>query len=579
MEKEKSKVFEDMDRLLQAIQARFDAGLSPAALMVAYFDWIIHLANSPGKQFELLGQMFEKQIKCANYLTMSFIDPECPICEEPVEHDRRWQSEEWQKWPFNIYYQTFLLIQRWWQNATTGIMGVTCHHEDVVSFVGRQLLDIFSPTNFILTNPEVLKMTMEEKGANLLKGLANLIEDTNCRLEGKKPKGSERYKVGKNMALTPGKVIFQNDLIELIQYEPQTKKVYSQPVLIIPAWIMKYYILDLVPDKSLVKYLVEKGHTVFMVSWKNPGPEDRDKGMDDYLKLGAMTAIDIVSMITPDEKIHAVGYCLGGTLLTIAAAAMSRDGDNRLKTITLLAAQVDFTEAGELMLFIDEGQVTYLENQMWFDGFLDAKIMSGAFQLLRSNDLIWSRLVHEYLLGKRQPMFDLMAWNADATRMPYRMHSEYLRKLFLQNELSRGLYEVDGRPIAVSDIRCPAFLVSTIKDHVAPWRSVYKFNLSSDAERVTFVLTSGGHNAGIISEPDHPRRTYQISTRTEREKYVDPDTWRKNTPVKKGSWWIPWQEWLMENSSGQMPSPRTMGDPENGIVPIMDAPGSYVLVE
>jgi polyhydroxyalkanoate synthase subunit PhaC len=579
MEKEKIKGFEDMDRFLQAIQSRFDAGLSPTALMLAYFDWAIHLANSPGKQLELLKQLYEKQIKCINYWFKGSVDPECPVCEEPMEYDRRWQSEEWKKWPFNIYYQTFLLTQRWWQNATTGILGVSCHHEDVVSFVTRQALDIFSPTNFILTNPEVLKVTMEEKGANLLKGLANVIEDTQCKLEGKKPKGAERYKVGKNLALTPGKVIFKNDLMELIQYEPQTQKVYAQPVLIIPAWIMKYYILDLIPEKSLVKFLVDKGHTVFMVSWKNPGPEDRDKGMDDYLKQGAMAAINIVSQITPSKKIHTVGYCLGGTLLTIAAAVMARKGDNRLETITLLAAQVDFTEAGELMLFIDEGQVTYLENQMWFDGYLDAKIMSGAFQLLRSNDLIWSRLVNEYLLGKRQPMFDLMAWNNDATRMPYRMHSEYLRKLFLQNELSRGRYEVDGLPIAVSDIRCPAFLVSTIKDHVAPWRSVYKFNLSSDAERITFVLTSGGHNAGIISEPDHPRRTYQISTRREGEKYIDPDTWRKTTPVKKGSWWLAWQEWLVENSSGEMPSPRTMGDPENGIVPIMDAPGSYVLVE
>jgi polyhydroxyalkanoate synthase subunit PhaC len=579
MEKEKSKGFENMDRFLQAVQARFDAGLSPAALMLAYFDWAMHLANSPGKQMELLEQLFEKQIRCINYWVKGSVDPECPVCEEPADHDRRWQSEEWKKWPFNIYYQTFLLTQRWWQNATTGIIGVSCHHEDVVSFVARQLLDIFSPTNFILTNPEVLKVTMEEKGANLLKGVANFMEDTQRKLEGEKPKGAERYRVGENMALTPGKVIFKNDLIELIQYEPQTQKVYAQPVLIIPAWIMKYYILDLVPDKSLVKFLVDKGHTVFMVSWKNPGPEDRDKGMDDYLRKGAMAAIDIVSRITPYKKIHAVGYCLGGTLLTIAAAAMSRKGDDRLKSITLLAAQVDFTEAGELMLFIDESQVTYLENQMWLNGYLDAKVMSGAFQLLRSNDLIWSRLVNEYLLGKRQPMFDLMAWNADATRMPYRMHSEYLRKLFLQNELSRGRYEVDGRPIAVSDIRCPAFLVSTIKDHVAPWHSVYKFNLSSDAERVTFVLTSGGHNAGIISEPDHPRRTYQISTRNEGEKYIDPDTWKKETPVKKGSWWLAWQEWLVENSSGEMPAPRTVGDPEDGIVPIMDAPGSYVLME
>ena len=577
MEKEKSKRFENLDRFLHAVQARYDAGLSPAALLLAYFDWAIHLANSPGKQLELLEEILEKQIKCLNYSFKSTVDPECTLCVDPPSDDRRWVSEEWKKWPFNIYCQAFLLTQKWWQKATTEVAGVSCHHEDVVSFVARQLLDVFSPTNFILTNPEVLKVTIEERGANLLKGLANFLEDGQRKFEGKKPKGAEKFKVGENMGITPGKVIFRNDLFELIQYEATTDKVYAQPVLIIPAWIMKYYILDLVPRKSLVKYLVDKGHTVFMISWKNPGPEDRDKGMDDYLKDGAMAAIDIVSKITPCKKIHAVGYCLGGTLLTIAASAMARKGDDRLKSITLLAAQTDFTDAGEMMLFIDESQVTYLEDQMWLNGYLDTKQMSGAFQLIRSNDLIWSRLINEYLLGKRQPMFDLMAWNADATRMPYKMHSEYLRKLFLKNELSRGRYEVDGRPVVLSDIHCPIFFVSTISDHVAPWRSVYKFNLSSDAEEVTFVLTSGGHNAGIISEPDHPRRTYQISKRKEGEKYVDPDTWRKITPVKKGSWWLAWGEWLVKNSSGEV-SPPGMGDPEDGFVPLMDAPGSYVLM-
>jgi polyhydroxyalkanoate synthase len=341
---------------------------------------------------------------------------------------------------------------------------------------------------------------------------------------------------------------------------------------------MKYYILDLSPSNSLVKYLVDKGHSVFMVSWKNPGAEDRDLGMDDYRSLGVMAALDAVAAVIPDQKIHAVGYCLGGTLLSIAAAAMARDGDDRLQSVTLFTAQTDFTEAGELMLFIDESEVSYLEDTMWHQGYLDTLQMAGAFQLLRSNDLVWSRIIGDYLMGERRPMIDLMAWNADATRMPYRMHSEYLRRLFLGNDLFEGRFQVDGRPIALNDIRRPVFMVATCKDHVAPWRSVYKFHLLSDAAEVTFVLTSGGHNAGIVSEPGHPRRTYQIATSREGDRYVDPDSWQAATPVRQGSWWRPWQEWLARRSSGQV-SPPSMGRPEKGLTQLCDAPGLYVLMK
>jgi polyhydroxyalkanoate synthase len=298
--------------------------------------------------------------------------------------------------------------------------------------------------------------------------------------------------------------------------------------------------------------------------------------MEDYRQSGLMAALDAVSAILPGRKIHTVGYCLGGTLLTIAAAAMARDGDRRIKTISLLAAQTDFSEAGELLLFINESQVAFLEDMMWDQGYLDSDQMAGAFQLLRSNDLIWSRLVHDYLLGKRQSPNDLMAWNADRTRMPFRMHSEYLRHIFLGNELAVGHYKVNDRSIAITDIRAPIFAVGTEKDHVAPWRSVYKINLLADADEVTFVLTSGGHNAGIVSEPGHDRRSFQMACRTDRDCYVDPDTWQALAPKQIGSWWPAWQEWLVRHSAEQRIQPPALGAPDKGLYPLCDAPGTYV---
>ena len=291
----------------------------------------------------------------------------------------------------------------------------------------------------------------------------------------------------------------------MIQYEPQTKTVGKEPVLIIPAWIMKYYILDLSPQNSLVNWLVGQGHTVFMVSWKNPGKEDSELGLDDYYRLGAMVALDAVSAVVPDTKIHLTGYCLGGTLAMITAAAMAHKGDDRLKSLTLFAAQGDFTEAGELMLFVSESGVSYLKNMMWGQGYLDTRQMAGAFQMLRSYDLIWSKIVHDYLMGKREDMFDLMAWNADATRMPARMHGEYLEKLFLHNEFAAGRFAVEGELVAPEDIKVPIFAVSTETDHVAPWRSVHKIHLMMNGP-VRFILTSGGHNAGIVNEPGHKNR-------------------------------------------------------------------------
>ncbi|HTH16111.1 MAG TPA: alpha/beta fold hydrolase, partial [Magnetospirillum sp.] len=347
--------------------------------------------------------------------------------------------------------------------------------------------------------------------------------------------------------------------------------------LIVPAWIMKYYILDLSPANSMVRWLVSKGHTVFVISWKNPGAEDRDLGMADYRRLGVTAALDVINAIVPGRKVHATGYCLGGTLLSIAASAMARDGDDRLASLTLLAAQTDFEDAGEIMLFIDESQVTYLEDIMWDRGYLDTKQMVGAFQLLRSNDLVWSRMVRRYFLGEDDHANDLMAWNADATRMPYRMHTEYLRRLFLNNLLAKGRYTVEGRPIALTDIRAPICAVGTTKDHVAPWQSVYKIGILTDTE-VTFILCNGGHNAGIVSEPGHQHRSYQIATHADADKYIDPNTWAARTPHHEGSWWEAWEAWLVKNSSGDMIAPPAMGAPDKGCPPVADAPGHYVLM-
>jgi polyhydroxyalkanoate synthase len=564
-----------MDRLLHAAVGRVTLGISPVSLALAFADWSLQLAFSPGKQQQLVEKAVRKATRFSLYALRAAADPETPACIEPLPQDRRFRGAAWQRWPYNLTYQSFLLTQQWWHNATTGIRGVSRHHENVVSFVTRQILDVYSPANFIATNPEILETSWREGGQNFVRGALNFVEDWERAIAGRPPVGSEAIRVGREVAITPGKVVYRNRLIELIQYAPATEQVYAEPVLIVPAWIMKYYILDLSPHNSLVRYLVERGHTVFMVSWRNPRSDDRDLDMEDYRLLGVARALQVIGAIVPDRKVHAVGYCLGGTLMAIAAAVLARDGADRLASMTLLAAQTDFREAGELSLFIDYSQLAYLEDLMWDQGYLDTKQMAGAFQLLRSNDLIWSRLLHDYLVGRRAPMIDLMAWNADATRMPFRMHSEYLRKLFLNNDLAEGRYEVDERPVVLSDIRLPIFAVATETDHVAPWRSVYKIHLPTDTD-ITFVLTKGGHNAGIVSEPGHPRRHYRLSHHREDEHYVDPDTWLLRTPIEEGSWWPAWQAWLAEQSS-ESGAPPPIGAPDKGHVALYDAPGTYVL--
>lgn len=565
-----------LDLRFQAAVARATLSISPVSLLLATVDWAAHLAGSPGKRLELVNLAQEHLRRITEYAgSVAFASPGFPAlrCIAPPAQDRRFADPAWQNWPFNVMHQSFLLAEEWWQAATTGIAGVSAHHEHVVSFAARQLLDVLSPGNYLPTNPVVLQRTASAAGLNLLNGLGNLADDAARLLTGQPPAGAEAFAVGRDVAVTPGKVVLRTPLMELIQYAPTTGQVRPEPVLIVPAWIMKYYILDLSPHNSLVRYLVGQGFTVFCISWKNPGSAEAGMGMDDYLQLGFFAALDAIGAIVPGRKVHAAGYCLGGTLLSIANAAMARDDDERLASMTLFCAQTDFTEPGELALFIDEGEVSLLEAQMAETGYLTAGQMAGAFQLLRSYDLLWSRMVGEYLMGERPPMNDLMAWNADTTRMPARMHSQYLRQLFLNDALSEGRYLVGGRPISLSDLRTPSYCVATLTDHVAPWRSVHKLHYLTSVE-LRFVLTNGGHNAGIVSEPGRPHRHFQALDRPAYENYIAPDDWLQRAPRHEGSWWPDWSAWLQARSGAPVAPPR-LG---NAACPALcDAPGSYVL--
>lgn len=557
---------ERIDRLMHAALARATGGVSPAALGLAWLDWAWHLANSPGKQMSLAQQMLQ---------TWWNQPPGMPRTDNRVP---RFADPDWERWPFGLMRDMFLHTERFWQAATTGLRGVSPRHEQVISFAARQWTDCLSPSNCWWLNPEVLRVAFKTCGRNFIAGGAHWLEHQQEIWSGYMPGTSRRRCapscVGQNVAITPGKVVYRNALMELIQYAPQTQAVRQEAVLFVPSWILKYYILDLSPHNSLVRYLVNRGHTVFMISWKNPRAEARDLGLNDYLESGFFEALAQVRRIAGPRQIHAAGYCLGGTLLAIGAAALERDARPKpapLQSITLFAAQTDFSEPGELGLFIDASELGYLDALMWEQGYLDGTQMAAAFQLLHSRDLVWSRLMREYLLGEHPKPTDLMAWNADTTRLPYRMHSETLQRLYLRNELAEGLYCVQGRPVALSDLKLPTFVVGTERDHVSPWRSVYKIHLQTSTE-IRFLLTSGGHNAGIISEPGHAGRHYRCRTRPKDGPYLSPTEWFNCTPVCEGSWWPQWQQWLAHHSSGTA-LPPVIGA---GTV-LTEAPGSYVL--
>jgi poly[(R)-3-hydroxyalkanoate] polymerase subunit PhaC len=565
-----------LDRSVHAYGAQFTGGLSPLGLWLAFADWASHLSASPGKQMQLRLKAVRKAMRYMAWLeSVTQDEDEAGRCIEPLPQDDRFESPAWQAWPYNAISQSFLLTQQWWHNATYGVRGVDTQNEAITTFAVRQILDMLSPSNVPWLNPDVMRATQSSGGANLVHGFQNFMEDWERQAGGHPPAGADAYRVGEHVAITPGQVIFRNRLIELIQYAPTTKNVRPEPIFITPAWIMKYYILDLSPENSLVKFLTDQGFTVFMISWKNPNPEDRDLGLDDYLDMGFRAAFEAIRQISGGQKIHAVGYCLGGTLLSIAAAALRRHAEDQLASLSFFAAQSDFKEAGELTLFVNESQLALLEDVMWEQGFLDTGQMAGAFQILRSNDLVFSRNMRTYLMGERDPMTDMMAWNADGTRMPYRMHLEYLRHLFLNNDLAEGRLKVDGKPVFLGDIRTPIFAVGTEHDHIAPWPSAFKVHRLTDAE-VTFVLASGGHNGGIVSEPGREGRHYRIMASPHDAPHLDPESWYNSAMLEPGSWWPAWVEWLNARSGDQVAPPLPGGGLED-FKPIMPAPGRYVL--
>jgi len=560
------------DLIMTSIAAR-TGGASALAFAVAAYDWAAHLALAPGAQMDIARDVLTRGAEAARAAIVNGDDAGGGETSLPGPYAAALKA----------LADVFDAYGAWIDAAFDRPPGVSAKHGDMVRFAAKNAAEPFRPENYLLTNVEALQRTAQENGANLARGWMNFWSDMAAlgAPETARRRDASVFRVGETIAASEGKVVFRNRLIELIQYAPSTETARNEPILITPAWIMKYYILDLQPHNSMIRHLVDQGYTVFCNSWRNPQTEEAGLGLDDYRKLGVLAALEAIEAVLPGRRVHAVGYCLGGTLLSITAADLGRDGSDRLASLTLLAAQTDFRDAGELALFVDEDQLGWLEASMDAKGYLGAEQMAGAFTMLRSRDLMYRRCQRAYLFGETEKDFDLMVWNADATRMPKKMHAEYLRRLFLNNDFTQGRLAVDGEPVAISDIRAPIFALGAEDDHVAPWRSVFKIHLFADSE-VTFALTNGGHNAGVVSQPGRPRRRHRVLTKQDCDAYVGPDAWLERAERRDGSWWTTWFEWLATKSSGETPAvaPKR-ADLDGNLLRkgarLPHAPGEYVM--
>jgi polyhydroxyalkanoate synthase subunit PhaC len=558
------------------LKRQADANHSPDPLNIAsaFMEMTARLIANPGHLVEAQLGFWRDYMSLWQNTTRRIMGMESePVIDAPST-DRRFKDDAWKENEvFDFIKQSYLLSARYVQDVVKQVDGLDAKTAQKVDFYSRQFVDAMSPSNFLLTNPEVLRKTAETGGENLLKGLNNLLSDLE-QGKGKlriKMTDTEAFRLGENIGVSPGKVVYQNDLMQLIQYTPNTETVLKRPLLIAPPWINKFYILDLRPRNSFVRWAVSQGHTVFMISWVNPDAKLAEKNFEDYMQEGYLAALDAIERATGEREVNAIGYCLGGTLLSSTLAYMASRKDDRIKSATFFVTLTDFEDAGELGVFIDEEQLKALEEKMNKRGYLEGSEMATTFNMLRANDLIWSFVVNNYLLGNDPFPFDLLYWNADSTRMPAKMHSFYLRKMYQENLLSKpGGITLSGVPIDLRKIKTPAYFLSTREDHIAPWKSTYRgTQLLSGPKR--FVLAASGHIAGVVNPPDSGKYSHWIN----KDLPSDAEEWFKGATEMAGSWWPDWHRWVTALAKEQVPA-RIPG--KGKLKAIEDAPGSYVKV-
>ncbi len=579
------QVFADIaqrsQRLVNDFMARHasemhEKSVDPANIGGAFLEMTTRLMSDPAKLMQAQMSLWQDYLSLWQTTAGRMMGQDTGPVVEPEAGDRRFRDPAWnENQVFDYMKQSYLLTSRWLEDVVGDVEGLDDKTSRKVEFYTHQLTDALSPTNFALTNPEVLRATVDSKGENLVKGLQNLLEDFE-RGDGKlriSMTDEDAFEVGVNIAVTPGKVVYRNDLMELIQYEPSTDEVKSKPLMIIPPWINKFYILDLRPENSFIKWAVDQGHTVFVISWVNPDAELAAKGFEDYMLEGPLEALQAIETATGEREVNVIGYCIGGTLLASALAYVAACDDEshqgRIASATYFTTMLDFTEAGDLGVFIDEEQLADLERKMDQRGYLEGKDMAGTFNVMRSSDLIWSFVINNYMLGKEPFPFDLLYWNSDNTRMPAAMHSFYLRKMYLENKLIEpGGIELAGVPIDLGTIDTPSYMVSTRDDHIAPWKSTYAA-MEIFKGPMRFVLSASGHIAGIVNPPVKQKYCYW----TNAKKVKAPEKWLDGAESHDGSWWPDWDKWIGKYS-GKLVAARIPG--KGGLKALEPAPGSYV---
>ena len=583
-----AEVAQQSSRLLEDFMKRQAEGKGPDlaaqfkdefGVAKAFMDMWGNMLSNPWKVAETQAKMFWDYANLWQNSWLRLLGQNVAPVAAPAKGDNRFKDEEWSNhFLFDYIKQSYLITARNMHEAVAGTEGLTEEHKRKVDFFTRQYIDALAPSNFVFTNPQVLRETLNSGGQNLVKGLAHLLEDI------ERGDGSLRismtderaFEVGRNVATTPGKVVFQNDLMQLIQYAPMTDTVAKRPLLIMPPWINKFYILDLREKNSYIRWAVSQGHTVFVVSWVNPDRRHADKGFDDYMFEGPLAALDAIERATGEREVNVIGYCLGGTLLGSALAWMASKKDTRVASATFFVSLLDFSIPGELGVFIDEQQVQALERRMSERGYLEGSEMAGTFNMLRANDLIWSFVINNYLLGREPFPFDLLYWNSDSTRMPAKMHSFYLRNMYLKNALKDpGGIKLGGVSLDLRKVKVPAYFISTVEDHIAPWKSTYLGAriLGSNAKNgrgVRFVLGGSGHIAGVVNPPAANKYCFWTNDAMPET----PEAWQASAERHEGSWWPDWQAWISTvNVDARVPA-RIPG--EGGLPAIEDAPGSYV---